>query len=150
MPHEEISYPYGKMPDYPHMGPADEAIWNRFIENNPDRFVRVFYDFLVGNPAEALPDMPHNLTLGWYDLTRWRCDVVADDGKAIYIIEVKPSANANAIGKAISYRVLFVQQERPDKKVIPVILTDAIFETTKQVADLLGVRLWTPEKQNAN
>jgi hypothetical protein len=130
------------MPDYPHMRPADEEIWNRFIDKNPDRFSYCYYDFRVGDPACHPDDCPRCVQVSWYDLTRWQIDVIACTDDTIYIIEVKPSANAKAIGQALAYATLFAKDQKPDKRVVPVVLTDEIIPTTKRVADELGVELW--------
>lgn len=142
MPHVEVEHPYGPMADYPHMGPIDESIWNRFIEKYPNRFFSVFYDFHVGEARAGHPDVPKNFYTGWYDLTRWKCDVVAPTSEAVYCIEVKPNANAKALGQAMAYAILYNKEQRPGKPVIPVVLTDECSEITKTLADELGVELW--------
>lgn len=130
------------------MGPQDEVLWNRFIDKHPKRFIKCFYDFQVGEPGEAIPEMPHNLMMGWQDLTRWRVDVVAEDDEKIYIIEVKPNANANAFGKALGYSILWRFKHPNTKEPVPVILTDEIVKSTKLICDFVGVELWTPEQNN--
>lgn len=143
MPHLDTPYKYEKMLDYPHMRPADEAIWTRFIEKNPDRFVRVFYDYCMGEPDAPDEDVSAHVASAWYDLTRWKCDVVAYDHNKVYAIEVKPNANAKALGQAASYAMLLKLEHGITWPIIPVVLTDAINPITKVAADALGVELWT-------
>lgn len=142
MPHLEVAYPYEVMADYPHMRPHDEAIWTRFIRKNPGRFEQVFYDFRVGDPADVDQEVDQNVMQAWHDLTRWACDVIAEDDQAIYTIEVKPNANAKALGQALAYMVLYQRDHAPAKPVVPVVLTDAIANTTREAAKQMGVLLW--------
>lgn len=124
------------------MRPADVSIWERFMQKNPDRFLQVWYDYKVGGSAPIADDVLESARQSWYDLTRWAADVVAEDTQAIYVIEVKPLANAKALGQAIAYATLFIDDIRPKKPVYPVILTDHIIESTKRVADAQNVLLW--------
>lgn len=142
MPHTETEYAYKSLPRYPHMRSADVLIWDRYIMKNPGRFLRVWYDFRVGDHEHVGEDCAMCKETGWYDLTRWAVDVIGEDAAAFYTIEVKPAANAKALGQALSYATLFVSEHKPAKPVIPVVLTDHEISTTRKVADLQGVELW--------
>ena len=142
MPHVEREYPYGKLSSYPHLGPADAAIWERYIAANPSRFTRVWYDFRVGDEPAVADDTHPSIKAGWFDLTYWRIDVVAEDASAIYVIEIKPNANSKALGQADSYAMLYEEDEKPSKPVIAVVLTDTIISTTARIAAKKGIELW--------
>lgn len=142
MPHLEKPYEYIPLPKYPHMRHADAAIWERFVKANPDRFTQVFYDYRVGDHAHNCNNCLDCARSGWYDLTRWAIDVVAEDANAIYIIEVKPAANAKALGQAIAYTALFLREHTVGKQVIPVVLTDHEISSTRWVSKMQGVELW--------
>ena len=142
MPHAETPFEYRKLPQYPHMKPADTEIWNEFIENNPGRFGVVYYDYHLGRGAEMPPDCPGCVRHAWHDLTRGKCDVVAEDERTIYTIEIKPHANAKALGQALGYMCLYRSQHRPEKPVLPVVLTNVIFPDTQEIANFMGVKLW--------
>ena len=142
MPHSEQEYQYAPLTHYPHMRPADIGIWGRFVEKNPTRFLRVWYDFKVGDHEHVGETCEQCQATGWYDLTRWAADVIAEDARAIYVIEVKPAANAKALGQALSYALLFATEHKPTKPVVPVVLTDHEISTTRKVADMQGVELW--------
>ena len=142
MPHLEQAVKYEPLPSYPHLGQMDIDIWTRFLEKNPTRFSRVWYDFRVGD-EELLPeDWNPRARAGYADLTRWRIDVVAEDETAIYIIELKPHANAKALGQVSAYAELYEAEQRPSKPVIPVLLTDLIISTTQKLAKSWAVELW--------
>ena len=124
------------------MRPNDILIWQRFILANPDKFSKVYYDFKVGDGAEIHIDCNECTRADWYDLTRWGIDVVGENEEAIYVIEIKPSANAKALGQALSYAILFLSEHSATKAVIPVVLTDHEISSTRKVADELGIELW--------
>ncbi len=140
--HQEVEQPFEVLSKYAHLRPADEEIWQRFIIKNPGRFGRVFYDFRVGDPADTHAGCVKCIKDAWYDLTRWQIDVIGEDEKAIYIIEVKPHANSKALGQAMSYAALYRQEQNPTKPVIPVVLTDSIIPTTARCAEACKVQLW--------
>ncbi len=142
MPHVEEPYRYEKLPHYPDLRPEDRLIWERFIEKNPDRFSRVWYDVRVGDPAECPDETPENMKQAWADLTRWAIDVVGEDEDAIYVIEVKPYANAKAMGQALAYASIFDFFDGKEKRVIPVVLTDTLISTTQKCCAKNGVELW--------
>lgn len=144
MPHEDKIYPYEQLHHYPHLGPTDLKIWDEFIHKNPGRFDEVMYDYRVGEATCDDEDLPKNVRGAWHDLTRWRVDVIANDKRAIHIIEVKPRANAKALGQAVAYTALFIDNARPTLPVVPVVLTDIIIPSTVQAAKAMGVMLWTP------
>ena len=142
MPHREIEQGFEVLPKYAHLRPADVEIWQRFVEQNPGRFKRVFYDFKVGDAADVDEEITTEIKGAWYDLTRWAIDVVAEDERTIYIVEVKPNANSKAIGQALSYAVLYREEQSPKKRVVPVVLTDTIIKTTARCARGCGVQMW--------
>ena len=142
MSHVEIASPYQPFEFYPHMGAADAAIWDRFVHANPKRFLRVWYDFRVGDNDPVDPECSAIARDCWWDLTHWRIDVVAEDLSKIYVIEVKPNANAKALGQAGSYAMLYEEDEKPKKPVVAVVLTDTIIPTTKRIADKSGIEIW--------
>lgn len=144
MPHVEQAVPYEIRVKYPHLRPRDVEIWQHFIQKNPDRFNRVFYDYRVGDPEDWPEDAPRYIALAWKDLTMWQIDVTAEDDDFLYIIELKPFARSTAIGQALAYKILFDREEKPWKPTIPVVITDTILKSTKYVADKLGVQIWTP------
>lgn len=144
MPHVEIPEPYAPFAKYRHMRPEDTRIWHAFVLANPQRFDRVWYDHKVGDHRHHGDDCDLCHRTGWYDLTRWAVDVVAEDKEKIYIIEIKPSANAKAIGQALAYSKLFIQEYPHSKPIVPVVLTDHIIPNTEKTARALGVLLWTP------
>lgn len=142
MPHVAVSYPYKKLSAYPHMLNEDRQIWERWIEHKPDIFISVQYDVHVGMEDEIDEAIEENVRGAWFDLTRWKIDVLAEDESVIYVIEVKPFANSKALGQALAYALLYKDEHNPNKIVVPVVLTNSRINTTLKAAELMGVRVW--------
>lgn len=142
MPHVEKPYIYEPVGYYPHLSPADVSLWERFVRQNPNRFLRVWYDFRVGEEEEVAEGTLPRVRQGWWDLTYWRIDVIVEDYEKFYVIEVKPNANAKAIGQAECYAALFEEDEEPQKPVVAVVLTDNPSATLLRIAKSRGVEIW--------
>ena len=142
MPHIDESFKYIPLPQYPHMGPEDAQIWNDFISTKPDLFSTCWYDMRVGEGGDVSKEEDRTFEKQWWDLTRWRADVIAEDGLAIYVIELKPRANAKALGQANAYAALFIDNHHPKIPVYPVVISDTVVPSTIAAAKAMGVGLW--------
>lgn len=98
------------MPHYPHMLAEDVAVWTAFLEINPNFLERVWYDVHVGN-AMPLPvgasRIESRVALG---VSRKRIDVVAKAQNEYFVVEVKPYGNMVALGQAVAYARLFLNE----------------------------------------
>src|SRR5690349_2056741 len=104
-------FKYEKRYKYPHMKPADVAIWERFIEKNPDAYDTVQYDFNVGDAPPFNPLINGEEDLNQDALYRLKIDVVGKKGNIIDIIELKPKAGPSTIGQVKGYRTLCIRDE---------------------------------------
>lgn len=117
-------YPFGKLPNYPHMKPADVAIWERFINLYPDAYDNVMYDLTVGESVDTdqAPDDP--LAKSWGMLNARKIDVVGFKATRVDVIEVKPHAGPSAIGQVVGYMHLYHGYRDPSSLPNPVLVTD--------------------------
>lgn len=132
---------YEKRYKYPHMKPADIAIWERFIEAYPKAYEKVQYDFNVGDPPPFNPLGDNDEDLNQDALYRLKIDVVGHLGSEIDIIEVKPLAGPSAIGQVKGYKTLFLRDERPKEKVNMVIITDTAKPNMRYLCNVEGIKL---------
>jgi len=142
MTHGARTFPYRIQPKYPGLRPEDRRIWESFIGQNPDRFNFVLYNVHVGDPSDCPEEIGDQARRSWHELTRWKIDVLAADDNAWYVIEVKPNANAKAIGQALSYRTLLPEAMSVSGKIVPVVLTDTSPPSTHKAGNALGVHIW--------
>ena len=118
-------FPYKKLDTYPHMGPNDAALWERFITIFPTLYETVEYDVRVGEGAIREQEVEENVykqnTKG---LTKFRIDVVAVSlfGE-IFVIEIRPYAGLSALGHVLGGTHLF-ERDNNLAPVRPKIITD--------------------------
>jgi len=101
-------FPFAPLSKYPHMKPEDVAVWNRFVAANSGLFDTVDYDVPVGTGADVDPEHPDAIQYDAKILTRKKVDVVAYKGNAVFVIEVKPVANARGLGQILTYLPLWL------------------------------------------
>lgn len=134
-------YKYEKRYWYPHMGPQDVAIWERFIDRNPGRFDECVYDLPVGAGADLEGSNVEDGTRFKEYLTKYKCDVIAFKGDEVCIIEVKPRAGLGSIGQIINYADLYI--EYVDRTADPTlyIVTDALRTDMDWLCEKRGIKL---------
>ena len=136
------TYTYEKRHWYPHMMPADVAIWERFIEKYPLHYDLVQYDVKVG----SLPDFDTVVspeTGGDASaLYKKKIDVVGFMGDDIDIIELKPRAGAPAVGQVKLYRKLYIKEFGVPYEPRCVLITDTEIGDVREFAEDEGVHLF--------
>ena len=130
---------YQKYLKYPHLGPEDAIIWDRFILKYPNFFKSVDYDVRVGKGRnyKLFPDKVIREDLEY--LSKKRIDVLGYIGNEIYVIELKPKATFSAIGQALGLAVLLEDQIKPGYILKPCIITDAEIPDTLRICKTAGV-----------
>ena len=110
------------MSQYPHMLTMDAVVWSAFLRELSPALDRVAYDVHVGTPMPVpAGSSPMQLRIA-AGISRKRIDVVADTGKALWVIEVKPYGNHQACGQALQYHHLFVAEYSPPPPCLAVIV----------------------------
>ena len=126
-------------PKYPHMGPKEAQIWDRFLATTNLKFIKIEYDVRVGpgnlpaylkeryehekralKEGKISPDefrLTQNIVKMAIQLTQLRIDVVAETSDSIWIFEVKGRAGRSALGQLLSYHYWYVRQYRPRKRI---------------------------------
>lgn len=139
------SKPYRPLSKYPHLLRANVAVWDAWLRLMPNAFKHVWYDVHVGT-AVPTPGGPNSmLSRISRGITRKRIDVVAWDGLLFHVIELKPWANAEALGQCLIYYRLFQQEYRPIKTAKAVVIcwrpeADVVYDYDRQ-----GVEIWSIE-----
>lgn len=129
-------YKFAKLKKYPHLGPEDIFIWEKFIANFPDFYKSVDYDMHVGNgrsyPRVSEPKI--------YDDMKWlsmkRIDVVGYKTNRIDIIEIKPRAGASAVGQVEVYSSLYKEKFPNAENVKKIIITDDMDPDTTRICGI--------------
>lgn len=119
------TYPFELRYHYPHMQPLDKEIWERFIITNPNYFEGCDYDVAVGSepPFSTIVATETGGDAGV--LYKKKIDVVGYKGDKKYIIELKPRADARAVGQVRNYASLYKRDVDKNTELKTMIITDA-------------------------
>lgn len=135
----EGKFNYEKMRKYPHLLGEDVPVWDRFIEQFPDRFNTVDYDVHVGTGIGALTPQKATFDHQFRALTRKRIDVIGWKNNLPTLIEVKFRVGLDTLGQVLGYRALYLR-EYPETLGIPILVVcNTIGPDDKYVLDHFSV-----------
>ena len=109
-----------------HLSRGDAYLFQKFHDKQGDKFRDYRFDVRVGGAVKIPPDSPVWLMANAKALSRKRIDVVMEDNKNIYVVELRVRAKANVLGDLIAYRFLYMNQFSPNKPVVPILVTDSV------------------------
>lgn len=126
---------------YPHMLPEDHGTWTAFIVGRYIELDEVWYDVHVGRPMPVPPGSPSFMKNVVDGISRKRIDVVGRAREGVYIIEVKPHANMEAVGQVVTYSNLFVEEFEITGAVQAVIVATSCDADILETANRLNVKI---------
>lgn len=129
--HTRYDKPPRALFSYPHLGPSDTIIWNKFLDQNPDFFEAVSYDVHVGRGTYNESETDQAIINMAKALTQRRIDVLAEKDGFIYIIELKAHPGITILGQLLGYRVLMLYETRDIPPIKLMSIVDAIDEDLK-------------------
>lgn len=121
---EPTKHPPEKLRKYPHMGPKDVAVWERFLDETDLPNAQVAYDVHVGSTPTIKPDTPQWLANHIRAVYPKKIDVVIYLPDETIICEIKPYAGTTALGQALAGLQLFKKDFPHQPTPIPAIITD--------------------------
>lgn len=130
---------YEKLLKYPHLGPEDAKIWDRFIAQNPTFFDSVEYDVKVGEGRSYSMFPDSNVREDMRYLSKKRIDVVGFDKGKTYVIELKPKATLAAIGQVEGLSDLYRETFKAGGVVIPCIITNEEIPDMRRLCKKRGI-----------
>lgn len=138
---EPKKFPFGILWKYPHMLPADVALWERFIRLEHPMPCTVAYDVHVGSLPPLPADLPEYLQRDAQALYPCKIDAVMYSPQETLIVEVKPRASTYAIGQVLSYTNLFHRDFPEHPRPTPCIITDTAHQDTPWLCEILNIIL---------
>lgn len=133
--------PYEKRYWYPHMGPADRAIWERFIEKMPEAFERCAYDVVVGSGLAPEEFDAAGLPASQNRLYQRKIDALGYASNVLTIVECKPRASTSAVGQIKGYGTLFRRDYNYTGDLRLIIVTDNLMPEMDFLAKNEGVSI---------
>lgn len=95
-------------PGYPtHMSTEDYSLWLRYAPRIAKLATALYFDVKLGADAAATAGALAGLEHFWYSVNAKRADVVAQIPGGVRIIELRNNAQANAVGRLLTYQMLW-------------------------------------------
>lgn len=135
------TYEYKKLNWYPHMGPADVVLWERFISQFPDAYDTVQYDVKIGTVPEFVAEHEDEAMRAQAPLYQRKIDVIGYKADQIDIIEVKPRGGLSAIGQVDGYRDIYMRDFSPPVMPKAILITDRTDVDTQHSAYAKDVQI---------
>ncbi|MBA7518884.1 hypothetical protein ES705_10958 [subsurface metagenome] len=95
---------------YEQMMSEDMGPWTEFLKSDSMPLQEVWYNVHVGQAVEVPAGSPAYMKAHAAAVSRKRIDVIGRTKNELWIIEVKPYANMQAIGQVLVYEVLFLRE----------------------------------------
>ena len=129
------------MPHYPHLLTEDTEVWTRYLQDPVTPILEVWYDVHVGHGV-LLPVGADNLDKRIAQgLTRKRIDVVCRVESSVWVVELKDRASMTALGQALAYHNLFVQEYLTIRSTLPIVICNKADPDLISAYDNAGVGL---------
>jgi hypothetical protein len=130
---------------YEHMMREDFDTWTTFLQSKEMILNEVWYDVHVGRVMEVPEGLPEYMHVQALAISRKRIDVVGRTENELWIIEVKPYANMQAIGQVLIYEDLFCREFELKLPTRTVIVASASDMDIIEGAAKYGVKIITVE-----
>lgn len=125
-----------------HMSRGDVPVWMKFYREKKDKFYNYQYDVRVGGGVVLGRAVPEWLRRDAQKLSEKRIDVVFEDGRYIYLVEIKHRITSSTIGQVISYVLLYRRKFKPVKNVIPVIIGSFTSPDVLESARIQNIKMY--------
>lgn len=122
-----------------HLLTADAELFQRYLDQYPDRYTQVDFDIRVGfgrDPGDRYPD---NIRTMAVHLSQRRIDAVGFRPGQIDIIEVTLSAGLKALGQLNAYPTLYQQSYFPVLPLQPVLVAAAFSTDAEDIFRASGI-----------
>lgn len=117
----------------------DVEVWTRFLGGRHPVIYEVWYDLHVGKPVEPVAGSPAFLVAVAAGVSRKRIDVVCRVDGGFWVVEVKPFGNMVALGQALGYWGLVMEEFALSGRIWPVVVCDIVDPDLKMRFAELGV-----------
>jgi hypothetical protein len=104
-----------------HMSTQDLTIWQRWRSRIPPNARAIYFDVRLGEGHHAGDDAEDDARRMWYQLTAKRADVVLEMPQGWLLLELRDSAQSNAIGRLLLYQKLW-KADPPDPRPLSLML----------------------------
>jgi len=127
----------------PHMSTDDQVLWNKYKTDALKNAVNIYFDVGLGGQTDTPPGTSPEMARMWLRNTQKRIDVLIEEPNKWIILELRPRAQASAIGRLLQYFDLW-KDDPPDTKPVELrLVTDTTDQDTKKLAQKLAITFIT-------
>lgn len=123
----------------PHMSPEDYVIFRRWAADAFAGALKVFYDVGLGAGAEYPKDTPVEMVRMWTKVTQKRADLIIEYPDKVRLVELRDSATANAAGRLLVYKMLWLDDPVIPKPLILTLVTNKPDVELKRLCKLYDI-----------
>lgn len=95
-----------------HISSEDYSLWLRYRTRIRPEARRLYFDVRLGGDAALAAGNAVGFGNFWYSVNAKRADVVIDYGDRVRIVELRNNAQANAVGRLLTYKLLWLQDPK--------------------------------------
>ena len=117
----------------------DTRIWNVALDRLRPGLLGVYYNVRVGHGRKPSPDMTDEQKKIWWQLTTKRIDALLEYRDAVWIAEIRRRAQSSAIGRLLTYKTLYDDDNPLNKRVNLMLITDDLDEDVQSLARQLHI-----------
>ena len=126
---------------YPHMLQADYPVWEKFLNQNPELFERIYYDVRIGGVIAGPEIGDEKMRLMFWQNTAKRIDALGELKDEIWIIEVADRPGLRAVGQLQTYMALWWEDPKILKPAKPVLVSRGVDADLERSLIFYGVLL---------
>lgn len=121
------------------MSTEDSILWTKYRTEAIKNAVHIYFDVGLGGQTTVPPGTSPEMARMWLRNTQKRIDVLIEEPTRWVIIELRPRAQASAIGRLLQYFDLW-KEDPPNTKTVELrLVTDTTDQDTKKLAEKLGI-----------
>ncbi|MBA7518893.1 hypothetical protein ES705_10967 [subsurface metagenome] len=128
---------------YEQMMAEDMGPWTEFLKSNAMPLQEVWYNVHVGQAVAVQAGSPEYMKAHADAVSRKRIDVIGRTKTELWIIEVKPYANMQAIGQVLVYEFLYSREFAKSLPTAAVIIATTCDGDIIEAAAKFGIRIIT-------
>ena len=129
-----IPFPY-------HMSFYDRPLYLQWAVKGLSGALRQFFDVGLGEVKNMPPETTPEMSRMWIRLNQKRADAIVEYENSVALIEFRHHANPDALGRLITYKVLWKEDPVIQKYLQLILVTDWELELIRPVAQSLDIQI---------
>lgn len=126
---------------YPAMLAEDQPVWDKFLNDNPNLFERIYYNVRIGGVYPGPEYGEEKMRHAFWQTTAKRIDALGEFKDEIWIIEVANNPGLRATGQLQTYMALWFEDPKILKPAKPVLVCRGIDKDLERALIFHGVLL---------